>query len=231
MTSQLVLDLGPPPPPSFASFVVGDNVEALASVRALLEPSAARPRPVYLWGPAASGRSHLLGALHGACGHGAARRLDPASPQEAFVFDASVRLWTIDDVDRLDAPLQAAAFHLYDAIGADGAAVLACAGEQPPARLALMPELATRLGWGLVLQLRRLSDADTAHALANAFAERGIAVAPDVVQWLMTHAPRDLGSLRARIEAIDRHALALKRAVTVPLLRELSQTNRPLGPP
>ena len=36
-------------------------------------------------------------------------------------------------------------------------AALACAGAEPPGRLGLMPELATRLGWGLVLQLRRLS--------------------------------------------------------------------------
>ncbi len=94
-----------------------------------------------------------------------------------------------------------------------------------------MPELATRLGWGLVLQLRRLSDADTARALAGTFAERGLAAASDVVPWLMTHAPRDLGSLRALVDAIDAYALARKRAITVPLLREFAQAGLPLDAP
>ncbi len=230
--SQLALDLGPPPPPTFDNFVVGDNREALDAARALLGASrGAASRFLYLWGPVSSGRSHLLRALAGAAPAGASRRLDPGSAPDAFAFEPSVRLWTLDDCDRLDPARQAAAFHLFDAVAADGAASLACAGEQPPGRLALMPELATRLGWGLVLQLRRLSEADTAEALARTLAERGLAVAPDVVPWLMTHAPRDLGSLRALVDAIDGYALARKRAITVPLLREFAQAGLPLDAP
>ncbi len=232
VVSQLALDLGPPPPPTFDNFVVGDNREALDAARSLLGPArGAASRFLYLWGPPSSGRSHLLRALEGAAPSGTARRLDPRSAPEAFAFDASVRLWLVDDCDRLDRPRQAASFHLFDAVAADGAAALACAGEQPPGRLALMPELATRLGWGLVLQLRRLSDTDTAQALACTFAERGLAVAADVVPWLMTHAPRDLGSLRALVDAIDGYALARKRAITVPLLREFAQAGLPLDAP
>jgi DnaA family protein len=230
--SQLALDLGPPPPPTFDSFVVGDNREALDAARALLGASrGAASRFLYLWGPRSCGRSHLLRALEGAAPAGTARRLGPDAAPEAFVFDAAVRLWLVDDCDRLDRPRQAATFHLFDAVAADGAAALGCTGEQPPGRLALMPELATRLGWGLVLQLRRLSDADTAQALAGTFAERGLAIAPDVVPWLMTHAPRDLGSLRALVDAIDAYALARKRAITVPLLREFAQAGLPLEAP
>jgi DnaA family protein len=227
--SQLVLDLGPPPPPTFANFVAGDNGEALEAMRALAAPPAvAGPRFVYLWGPLASGRSHLLQALVDAVP--GARRLGPDAPEDAFVHDAQVRLWAIDDCDALDPRRQAAAFHLFDAVAADARAALASAGAQPPGRLALMPELATRLGWGLVLQLQRLSDADTARALERTLAERGLAAAPDVVPWLMTHAPRDLGSLRARIDAIDRYALARKRALTVPLLREFAQAGLAFEP-
>ncbi len=222
--SQLALDLGPPPPPTLANFVTGDNREALDAIGALLSPArAGGGRFLYLWGPAASGRSHLIAALEHAVPAGTGRRLGPAAPLEAFVHDPSVTLWLIDDCDRLDRSRQAAAFHLFDAVAAHADAALACTGSQPPGRLALMPELATRLGWGLVLQLRRLSDADTARALEHTFAERGLAVAPDVVPWLMTHAPRDLGSLRALVDAVDRYALARKRAVTVPLLREYAQ--------
>jgi DnaA family protein len=212
--------------------VVGDNREALDAARALLGPArGAASRFLYLWGPASSGRSHLLRALHGGAPSGTSRLLDPGSPPEAFVHAPAVRLWLVDDCDRLDPARQAAAFHLFDAVAAHADAALACAGARPPGRLSMMPELATRLGWGLVLQLRRLSDEDTARALARTFDERGLTVAPDVVPWLMTHAPRDLGSLRALVDAVDTYALARKRAITVPLLRDFAQAGLPLDAP
>jgi chromosomal replication initiation ATPase DnaA len=43
----------------------------------------------------------------------------------------------------------------------------------------------------------------------------------------MTHAPRDLGRLRALVDRLDRHALALKRAITLPLVREYLQSRAP----
>jgi len=227
--TQLVLDLGPPPPPTFDNFVAGDNLEAIAAARALLEPARAASRFLYLWGPASSGRSHLLGALSQAASAGTVRRLGPDAPAADFVHDPGVRLWLLDDCDRLDAARQAAAFHLFNAVAADTGAALAAAGDRPPAALPVMPELATRLGWGLVLQLHRLSDEDTARALSVTLAERGIAASADLVPWLMTHAPRDLGRLRALVDALDAYALARKRAITVPLVREFALAGRPLG--
>jgi DnaA family protein len=227
--TQLVLDLGAPPAPTLDNFVPGDNAEALAAARALASGAGA-VRFLYLWGPMSSGRTHLLDALAGAVPAGTARRLGPRSPEADFVHDPAVTIWLIDDCEALDPPRQAAAFHLFDAVLADTRARLACAGARPPATLAVMPELATRLGWGLVLQLRRLSDADTARALAGSLAERGLAASNDVVPWLMTHAPRDLGRLRALLDALDAYALARKRALTVPLLREFAQGRLALRP-
>jgi DnaA family protein len=221
--TQLVLDLGPPPPPTFGNFVAGDNGEALSAARALLDPARAASRFLYLWGPAASGRSHLLGAIANAAGADLSRRLGPDAPVDAFAHEPAVRLWLVDDCERLDGARQAALFHLFDAVAADTGSALAAAGDRPPARLPTMPELATRLGWGLVVQLHRLSDADTARAVAGTLAERGIAASADLVPWLMTHAPRDLGSLRALIDALDAYALERKRAITVPLVREFAQ--------
>jgi DnaA-homolog protein len=226
--TQLVLDLGPPPAPSFDNFVVGDNLEALEAVRALAGGTPAAPlgtRFVYLWGPPGSGRSHLLQALETAeLGTGGSpRRLRPDSPLDRFGFEPDVRTWLLDDCDGFDGDRQAAAFHLFNAVQSYAGARLASSGLEPPARLALMPELATRLGWGLVLQLKPLSDADTARALAGTLAERGINASPDVVPWLMTHAPRNLGSLRALVDALDEFSLERKRAITLPLLREFLQ--------
>lgn len=226
--TQLALDLGPPPAPTLDNFVPGDNAEALAAARALLgAPSAGGCRFLYLWGPPGSGRSHLLRGLLAAASADAARLLGPGSPEADFVHDPSIRLWLIDDCDRLDAGRQVAAFHLFNAVQAHAEAALASAGGTPPARLPAIPELATRLGWGLVLQLRPLSDADTARALERTLAERGVAASADLVPWLLNHAPRDMGSLRALVDALDAFALARKRAITLPLLRDFAQAGLP----
>ena len=181
---------------------------------------------VYLWGPEGSGRSHLLRALASAPpapAAASARLLGPLSPMEAFLPDAAVGRWLIDNVDELDRARQEAVFHLFQALSAQPVGIFVAAGAQPPAGLALMPELATRLGWGLVLALRPLSDEDTARALSSSLAERGVAASADLIPWLMTHAPRNLGSLRSLIDALDAYSLSRKRAITLPLLREFTR--------
>jgi DnaA-homolog protein len=226
--TQLALDLGLPPAPGFGNFVPGRNAEALDALRALVANAGASPhasRFVYLWGPAGCGKSHLLSALANAtaAGGGHFRMLGPQDPPEAFRHDPAIDTWLLDDCDRLDHDRQLAAFHLFQAVQADGAARWAAAGQAPPARLPAIPELASRLGWGLVLQLEPLSDAEKAQALERTLAERGVVASAEVVPWLMTHGRRDLGSLRAAIDALDAYALERRRPVTLPLLRELMQ--------
>ncbi len=124
------------------------------------------------------------------------RLLTPDSPESDFVHDPAITRWLIDDCDRLDAARQTAAFTCSSRCKPALTRCWRAAGQQAPAQLPVMPELATRLGWGLVLHLKPLSDADTATALAATLAERGLATSTEVIPWLMTHGPRNLGHLR-----------------------------------
>jgi len=230
--NQLVLDLAAPPEPTLDNFVCGANAETLAILRELAHGSSrlawttqTELRAIYLWGPAGSGRSHLLQALARALPAAAVRLLDARSAPEAFVHDPQVSHWLIDDCDQLDATRQEAAFHLFTALQTQRTAVWLATGQAPPAALPVMPELATRLGWGLVLQVQRLSDADTALALQRTLSERGVAASADLIPWLMTHTPRNLGQLRALVDALDAYALSRKRAITLPLLREFARAD------
>ena len=56
---QIPLAIGPEPEPRFENFLPGANAAVLALLRTLPMPGA----PVYLWGPAGSGKTHLLQAL------------------------------------------------------------------------------------------------------------------------------------------------------------------------
>jgi DnaA family protein len=217
---QLVLDIAPPAPPDFANFVAGANAEALAAVQALAR-GAGGERCVYVWGEPGSGRSHLLQAAVAAGGTGATLvGADAALPAPDGV--APDALLAVEDADRLDPAAQIALFNLYNHAAA-GHLRLLVSGAAAPAHLRLRPDLATRLGAALVFRLAPLTDADKADALRRHARSRGIALSDEAIAYLLNHARRDLPSLMALLDALDRYSLAAQRAITVPLIRELLQ--------
>jgi DnaA family protein len=85
----------------------------------------------------------------------------------------------------------------------------------------MRPDLVTRLGWGLVYQVHALSDEEKAQALAQHGAGRGFRLSAEVCAYLLQRARRDMPSLLAMLDALDRYSLETKRQITVPLVREL----------
>jgi DnaA family protein len=202
MPRQLPLEISPPAEPAFDNFIAGANAEALERVRALAAGTL-QEAVVYLWGEPGSGRSHLLRA---------AARANPG-------------LVVADDVETLDAAAQQALFVAINAAREGQAAVLA-AGSAPPAGLALREDLRTRLGWGLVYQLRPLADPEKALHLRAEARRRGLRLTDEAVWYLLHRLPRDVASLNTVLERLDRHSLARHRPVTLPLIREvLSEEN------
>src|SRR5262245_7597690 len=196
---QLPLEIFPPAAPSLDNFVAGANAEALAAVRALV--AGRRPEAVlYLWGERGSGRTHLLRAASSA---------NPA-------------LVVADDVETLDASAQQALFNAINA-ARDGQTPVLAAGNAPPGQLELRDDLRSRLGWGLVYQLRAPGDADKAAYLRAEAARRGLRLPDEALSYLLSHLPRDLASLNAILDALDRYSLASQRPLTVPLVREALQ--------
>jgi DnaA family protein len=213
---QLTLDLIRPLTPSLDNFVVGRNAEALAALRAVADGQG--EAFVYLWGEAGSGRSHLLTAL------GAMRRPALATAGGAVPAFAEPRaLYLVDDVDACDADAQQRLFVLMNEVRAQPPAALVAAGSAPPAQLALRDDVRTRLAWGLVYQVHALTDADKAQALEAHARSRGFALSSDVTAYLLHHMPRDMRTLVAILDALDTYALAARRAITVPLVREWAQ--------
>jgi len=193
---QLPLDLSAPEPPGFDNYVAGANAEALGAVRALAAATLSESI-VYLWGPSGSGRSHLLRA---------AQR-------------ANAALVVADDVQTLDHEAQRRLFVAINAARESGRGVLAAA-DRPPALLSLREDLRTRLAWGLVYELHPLGDEAKAAHLAALAARRGLVLPAEVATYLLARLPRDFASLNRVMEALDRHALARQRALTLPLVRE-----------
>lgn len=201
MTRQLALPISPPPEPTLDNFVPGSNAELLATLRELAAGRCAES-VIYLWGEPGSGRSHLL----------------RASARDGVVC--------ADDVERLDEAGQIALFNAINRAREASSTVLA-AGNAPPAQLALREDLRSRLGWGLVYQVKPLTDAEKAQFLHAEAARRGLRVSDEVVWYLLGHVRRDLHSLTALLERLDRASLEQRRAITVPLVREALRSLEP----
>jgi DnaA family protein len=217
---QIPLAIGSPPIFTFENFLPGANSAALAHLQALRSAGPGAP-PVFLWGGGGSGKTHVLRAM--------AQDWQAAGAQVAW-YDADTRLpWELpsqpsllllDDCDRFDAGQQHAAFALFVEAATHGLAVVA-SGNAPPVDLALREDLRTRLGWGPTFALQPLSDAETRAALRREADRRGILLGDEVIDYLLNRFARDLKNLMRLLDQLDQFALAAKRAVTVPLLRQM----------
>jgi len=226
---QLLLNLRDDPPPSLDNFIVGANVQALQALR-----TCAAGRAMYLWGPPGVGRSHLLRAVASGPRAQYVDAMTAADVLHRLIRDEAMAFTcvAVDDVHLLQAEAQAALFALYNRwrarVATPQAFCLIAAGDRAPLALSLREDLRTRLGWDLVLRLQALSDHDRTQVLQTRAAQRDLALAPEIVQWLLTHHSRDMRHLCALMDALDRHSLQTLKPITLPLLKTvLAHTQTP----
>ena len=213
---QLVLDLALPAPEPFTDFVAGDNAELLFQLGEWCA-CASHARFVYLWGEPGSGKSHLLRAAALRAG-AALYDAETGLPDEID----STQMLAIDNVHVLDRDAQEQLFGHYNALR-DGGGSLLASGLMPPMLLPVLPDLASRLSWGLTYQLKPLYDTDKAAALHQRARLLGFELSAEQADYLLRHAPRDLMSLYQILDIANDWALSRRKAVTLGLLREILQ--------
>lgn len=225
---QMLLDLKPEQPPTLDNFVVGANAELVARLRSLCDAHSFEA--LYLWGPAGCGKSHLLAATAST-----ARAQRPVVFLQGMEAGAELALppgslLVIDDIGELGAEAQITLFRAFNAARFLGLALL-LAGNAPPLRLELREDLRTRIGQTLIYEIQSLSDEEKGAALRRHAIERGMLMDAGVVHYLLRHGRRDLPSLMAMLNSLDRASLEQKRPPTLPLLRELMQSSLDLDRP
>lgn len=218
---QLILELAPPPAATLANFIVGGNAELVHSLRGAASSGATA---IFVWGERGSGRTHLLQGVVSAVRERSGAAEYVACAPGLRLDDGLQRLdaVAIDDVERLAPGDQVGLFNLYNALRDRGAALVVSGGAPPP-QLGLRNDVATRLAWGLVYQVQALSDEEKMGALQQHAAARGIRLPDEVPAYLLGHVRRDMGTLLAVLDAVDRSSLAVKRAITVPFVRDWLQ--------
>ncbi len=188
-------------------------------------PGTAASPASCLWGANGVGKTHLLRATvaaAAAAGRAAVYAAEPGALASDPQVLARSALVAVDRVEAAGADAQARLFTLYNALRAAGGALLVAA-DAAPVRLPLRDDLRSRLGWGLVFEILPLADEEKPAALVAWARLRGLALSDDVVAYLLAHGRRDMASLLATLTALDRHSLATRRAITVPLVRDWLQ--------
>ena len=219
---QIPLPIGALPAPAFDNFLTGANAPAIAHLQALTAQAA----PVYLWGVSGSGKTHLMQALvHRFEAQGLRAGWFSAADPAPWASDEAWALIAIDHCDALDAGQQHAAFTLFVDAATRGVPVIA-SGRVPPVDLPLREDLRTRLGWGHVFAIQPLSEPEARAALRREADRRALFFSDDVMDYLLTRFSRDLKHLMALLDRLDEFSLATKRAITVPLLKQMLAEER-----
>lgn len=214
---QIPLAIGPAPLFTFENFLPGSNAAALAHLLSLRSNAP----PVFLWGLRGSGKTHCLRALAASWqAAGAQVGWYGAGTPLPWQLPAHPSLLLMDDCERFDAGQQHAAFALFVEAATLGLALVAT-GNAPPVDLALREDLRTRLGWGPTFFLAPLSEPEVRAALRREADRRGILLGDEVIDYLLNRFARDLTHLMRLLDRLDEFALAAKRQVSVPLLRQM----------
>lgn len=218
---QLPLAVRLRPQSRFATFVSGDNAALLRQLQGLTPGEQ-----LFLWGPPASGRSHLLQSVIAEAGDTACllsgaelARGDPQMLQGLEQF----RLLAIDDIDQLagNAAWEAALFHLYNRLSGAAAIMLFAAAMAPAECGFMLADLRSRLAAGAVWQVRPLDDNGLAELLRRRAASLGLAMPEEVVRYLISRVPRDAAAITALLDRLDTQALSHQRRLTIPFIQQL----------
>lgn len=227
LSAQLTLGLSLKDEATFDNFYLGKNTEIITELKKTVRGNG--ERIIYLCASRGQGLSHLLQA----CCHDAHQRqlsslylplthLATLKPDVLLGLE-SLSLVCLDDIHMV-AGLSAweeAIFHLYNRIYDAGGRLIIAAHDLPKSIQLTLPDLISRLAWGIVYQLHPLADDEKLKALTMRALRRGISLPEEVGKYLLTHCPRHMGTLFAALEALDKASLAAQRRLTIPFVKDV----------
>lgn len=172
-------------------------------------------------GPAGSGKTHLASVWAASSGARFMEADELTGPEGGLAPGDGALI--LDDADRLMGArvCEEALFHLLNGLhGAKGRLMLT--GAAPPTRWPVgLPDLRSRLGAIPVAEIGPPDDALIAALVIKLFADRQLRISGEAVRFLTARMERSFEAASRVVDAIDRRALAQRRAVTIPLIRDI----------
>jgi DnaA family protein len=223
---QLSLDVHLSDYAVFDSFLPGPNAELLHALR---EAARMSPRAViWIWGPAESGRTHLLQAcVNDADAAGSRSAYLPLGtaelPPAAVEGMGEMDLVCLDNVHEVagDALWERGLFQIFERLKERGARLILTA-DRPPLQLAFgLPDLTSRFTSGAIFRLIALSDEEKLRAMQLRAQWRGLELPDETARYMLTRVDRRAGALFDLLDKLDRQALAAQKKLTVPFVKSV----------
>jgi len=218
---------------SFASFYPGENSTLLTQLKNTVVGIG---EPVlYMWGESGSGRSHLLHAL---CSEvddkGANVAYIPLRHYQSMTLDIfenmeNMSLVCIDDIEAIagNEKWEKALFDFYNRWLDNkeniphNASLVICANGLPKKINIKLPDLVSRLEWGVCYHLSPLNDEQKLGALQLRAQLKGMKLPVDVGRFLLNRLSREMDLLLNTLDQLDNASLEAKRKLTIPFVKEV----------
>lgn len=233
---QLVLPVSFTKQNEFDTFVEGSNEALVAHLKkVLLQPESfvsASQRICMIDGMEGVGKTHLLlaisemaqslGLSHQYANLATLINL-PVQMLQGLIANTVLCLDDIHEVASSDI-WQRGLFDFINQFVENKHVLLLMASNKPVSQLSLtLPDLQTRLQWGVNFSVKALNDEQKQIALIQHAHALGMSFQDDAIKFLMNHASRDMHSLMNQLEALDKASLQNKRKVTIPFIKSVFQ--------
>ncbi len=210
---------------TFENFYAQQAVEAVAQIR--LAASAQGDQSIFISGPEGVGCSHLLQA---ACHEAQSNQLNSVYlPLDELVMYSPAIFESLEDLplialDNVQAiagkpKWEEALFHLFNRVR-DAGGRLVFAADKSPSELGVeLPDLLTRLQWGLVYRFDEVDDDFKVAAMQNRAQNRGFELGPEVAKYIVRHVDGNMGKMFEVLQQLDSASLSAQRKLTRPFVK------------
>jgi len=229
--AQLALMVQLPDDETFDSFKGDVNQGVVSQLKSFIEQKQQNAHSFYLFGLASTGKSHLLHASSSYAAHlgkssvclSCAELIQlPVAVLEGL---EQIDFICLDDIHLIanNTQWQQAIFDLYNRVLEQNNYLL-ISGDESAQQLGIsLPDLVSRLSWGLTEQVKPMDDEEKVQALQYRATQRGLFLSDDVVKFLLNRFSRDMSNLIKSLDALDKASIQEQRKITIPFIKEVLQ--------
>ena len=232
-TTQLALSVQLPDDEIFDSYLSESNSSVVSQLSLFVEnitPSlTSQPNCFYLFGLSGVGKSHLLHASS-AYASQIGKTSVCLSCAELLTLSVEVlegletiNLICLDDIQLIagNKKWEQAFFDLYNRVLENNNTIL-ISGDQSVAELGIsLPDLLSRLSWGLTEQLKPMNDDEKISALQYRAAKRGLMLSDDAANYLVNRLFRTMKNLIDSLDTLDKASIREQRKITIPFIKDV----------
>jgi DnaA family protein len=184
---------------------------------------------LYLWGEAASGKSHLLMAMteyfqqqSQSAAYISLNQLMASTTPDVLESFEHIQVICLDELESIEMnqTWEEALFHFFNKLQANGSRLVIGSRHNPASSQIVLPDLRSRLATGLVYQMESLDDEAKLKALNIQAQARGLELSVEVASYLLRHYSRDIRELINLLVILDKASMAAKRRLTIPFIRQ-----------